>query len=458
MAGIGFGLRHLLKKNSYLALLRAYGYAALIGSGPWVMSIVAIMVLGLLVSAGQQQSALFVSDFLVSVTWLVASSLIVTGPLQMIFTRFIADQLYIDRPDRVLPNLMGLITLTTGLALVISLAVAVIWAAEAPLVYKILMIMAFVILCNLWNVAVFVAGVKNYHHVIFAFAMGYGATLGLGLWWQDIGITGLLSAFVVGQMLLVSLLMIMVIRTYPGDKSWALAFFSRDSTRLQLLGIGLFYNLGIWADKLMFWFNPATSVSVIPPLRAAPLYDLPLFLAYLSIIPGMAVFLMRIETDFAENCSEFDRAIRNGHSLADIDSWRKAMRISVRRGIYDILKIQGLTVLVLLLTGAQVLAFMGFSSWYLPMFSVLVVAVGIQVLFMAVLNVLFYLDRMRPALWLCVLFCTTNFALTFVSQLMGPEYYGYGYALSLLLVTVLGVFQLDREFRDLTFHTFMRQG
>lgn len=456
MAGIGFGLRHLLKQNSYLALLRAYGYAALIGSGPWVMSIVAIMVLGLIVSAGQQ-SAAFVSDFLVSVTWLVASSLIVTGPLQMIFTRFIADQLYIDRPDRILPNLLGLITLTTGLALMISLAVAYLWASDAPLVYKTLMAMAFVILCNLWNVAVFVAGVKNYHHVILAFAVGYGATLALGLWWQGIGINGLLSAFVVGQMLLLSLLMIMVIRTYPAKASWALSFFSRDRTRLQLLGIGLFYNLGIWADKLMFWFNPATSVSVIPPLRAAPLYDLPLFLAYLSIIPGMAVFLMRIETDFAENCSEFDRAIRNGHKLESIDSWRKAMRISVRRGIYDILKIQGLTVVVLLLTGAEVLAFMGFSSWYLPMFSVLVVAVGIQVLFMAVLNVLFYLDRMGPALRLCMIFCTANVALTFCSQVMGPEYYGYGYALSLLLVTVLGVLQLGREFRDLTFNTFMRQ-
>lgn len=76
---------------------------------------------------------------------------------------------------------------------------------------------------------------------------------------------------------------------------------------------------------------------------------------------------------------------------------------------------------------------------------------------MAVLNVLFYLDRMGPALWLCVIFCTTNFALTFFSQILGPEYYGYGYAITLLLVTVLGVLQLDREFRDLTFHTFMRQ-
>ena len=82
---------------------------------------------------------------------------------------------------------------------------------------------------------------------------------------------------------------------------------------------------------------------------------------------------------------------------------------------------------------------------------------GIQVLFMAILNVLFYLDRLKPALWLCLLFLLANLMLTLMSQLLGPVFYGYGYALSLLFVSLVGLAVLDHEFEQLTFQTFMLQ-
>ena len=51
MAGIGFELRKLLRKQTYAGLLQAYAFAGIISSGPWVLSIVGIMLIGLL-SAG----------------------------------------------------------------------------------------------------------------------------------------------------------------------------------------------------------------------------------------------------------------------------------------------------------------------------------------------------------------------------------------------------------------------
>jgi uncharacterized membrane protein len=50
MAGIGFELRKLLKRDSLLGLMQAYTYAGIIGSGPWVLSIVGILIIGLLSS------------------------------------------------------------------------------------------------------------------------------------------------------------------------------------------------------------------------------------------------------------------------------------------------------------------------------------------------------------------------------------------------------------------------
>ena len=48
MAGIGFELKKILKKDTLLSILEAYGLAGIVSSGPWVLSIVALMAIGFL--------------------------------------------------------------------------------------------------------------------------------------------------------------------------------------------------------------------------------------------------------------------------------------------------------------------------------------------------------------------------------------------------------------------------
>ena len=104
MAGIGFELRKLLERDSITGLAQAYTYAAIISSGPWVLSIVGILVVGFM-SASVVTPAVGVSPFQVSVTYLIAASLILTAPVQLAFTRFIADRVYEKKTEAVLPNL-----------------------------------------------------------------------------------------------------------------------------------------------------------------------------------------------------------------------------------------------------------------------------------------------------------------------------------------------------------------
>ncbi len=456
MAGIGFELRKLLREESYTGLLRAYGYAGLISSGPWVLSILAVMALGVL-SLVYVEHAFQVNQFLVSVTYLVAASLIITGPFQIMFTRFVADRLFAHERHRIMPNLIGLLSFINILSGGIGIAVVGFLFQNEPLLYRLEMLTGFVLLCNIWCVVIFVVGMKAYRQVLWAFIFGYGATLAAGLLLNDYGLQGLLGGFVMGQGLLLSILLYLVLRDYPADRFIALDIRHRNLTHRSLLFVGLFYNLGIWADKLLFWFNPYTSEPVIGPLRSSPIYDLPIFLAYLSIVPGMAVFLIRLETDFVERYDAYYSSIRNGGALNTIQEQLDAMIEAVRQGIYDILKIQGITVIALILLGPSIMDWLGFSMLYLPLFNIDLVAVGIQVLFLGILNVLFYLDRLKEALGLCFAFVLANTGLTLLSQQLGPLYYGYGYAVSLLLVTLLGFILLDRVFRQLTYETFMLQ-
>ena len=81
----------------------ADGYAGLISSGPWVLSILGVMGIGIF--SVNRVASVAVRQFLVSVTYLMAASLILTGFLQLMFTRFIADRLFAKEDEAVLPNL-----------------------------------------------------------------------------------------------------------------------------------------------------------------------------------------------------------------------------------------------------------------------------------------------------------------------------------------------------------------
>ena len=75
MAGIGFELRKILKRDSLLSLMQAYSYAALISSGPWIMSIVGILVIGMLSYTVITPKKVMV-QFQVSITYVISLSLI----------------------------------------------------------------------------------------------------------------------------------------------------------------------------------------------------------------------------------------------------------------------------------------------------------------------------------------------------------------------------------------------
>ena len=63
-----------------MELAGAYAYAGIASSGPWVVSIGGVLAIGLL-ATGSVEPPIRVTQFLVSITWLMSVSLLLTGPL-----------------------------------------------------------------------------------------------------------------------------------------------------------------------------------------------------------------------------------------------------------------------------------------------------------------------------------------------------------------------------------------
>ena len=431
MAGIGFELRQHLRKETYAGMARAYVVAGMVGSGPWIISIGSMLLIAAVVNAGGTQAEL-VTPFLASVTYLMATSLTLSGFLQLVFVRFIADRLYEKKEDAVA------LTLFHGYA-----------------AYRVFLVASFVTLCDVWILSVLLSGVKAYRQVVLVFAGGYASVVVLALSLSRYGLAGYLAGFFFGHAAMLFAMLVLVLRRYPTNRLIAFDFLDRKRIHPELALVGGLLNAAVWADKLVFWMNPVTSESLIGPIRYSVVYDVPIFVAYLSVIPGMAVFFVRIETDFAEQYDRYYDAVRQGDTLAELYRLRVALVDAARAGIHDIFRIQGLTVLVLLLVGEKVLALFQIPAFYTYLFRVDVVGVCMQVVLLATLTVLFYLDCRKIALWLCAFFALANLLLSIGSQYAGPRFYGFGFVLAGAITSLLALQILSRKLERLDYETFM---
>ncbi len=456
MAGIGFEIRKILNRDSYFALVRAYAYAGLISSGPWVLSILGLVAIGLL-AVNINMPTVLISQFQVSVTYLTMASLILTGVMQLSFTRWVSDQLYAKRADDIVPNFAGVLLVTNVMAGTLAMLLVFVSFREESVIYRMLMVAGFVTMCDIWIATIFMSGLKFYKTVVMLFGGGYAISVALAFALRGDGLEGLLAGYVVGQFMMLMGMVFIILRSFPAERLIAFDCFKRGAMYTSLMAVGVLFNFAIWADKIVFWVAEQTSNAVIGPLRASVIYDMPVFLAYLGIIPGMAVFLVRFETDFVDWYDRFYNAVRDGGSLEEIARMRDAMVATVRQGLFDIIKIQTLSVLLLVVFAPAIFNKLSISPLYLPLFYVDAVGASLQVALLAVMNVFFYLDKRREVLITVTVLSLLNIALSVLSLRLGVAYYGYGFALAMLITVVFALRMLEYKLGRLEYETFMLQ-
>ena len=454
MAGIGFELRRILQKKSVGAWLQAYGYAGLIGSGPWIFSVIAVLVIGIFsaVSAGNEA----VSQFQVVVTYLMAGSLILTGGFQLLFTRFVADLFYIEANDEIIPNLNSLLAVISSISSAISVAVLLLFFEES-IFLELLLCLNFVALCNLWILVIFVGCMKAYNQILVGFFVAYLSTAVIAIFLRDFGLSGFLMGLLVGHLFLSMFFLGMTYREFGFFYKMRFDWTSTQRMLPSLFCIGFLFNAAIWADKICFWLYDKAAVDIFPPLRTSLIYDFPIFMAYLTIIPGMAAFLVRMEADFSECCEHFYQAIRRGRTLDEIRQAKSLMVVSIRQGLSEVFKIQLLVYLIFLLWGKSIFEVLGISLLHLPLFYINMISVSFQVLLICVLNVLFYIDDRNSGLIICSFYLLTNALFTYITINQGLSFYGYGFLCASMVTFILGLVLLIRKLKRLEFDTFMLQ-
>jgi len=452
LAGIGFELQKLLEDKSVFSKIRAYIIATIITSGPWLLSIIGLSIIGLLTSTMLKQKAFGL--FTITIVYTFAFSLIITGPIQFELTRYLADKTY----TREYGKMSSALIVASIIVIIISVSLSFLWYRDFPLTnaYKFGAILLFVVMSLIWTLMDFLSCAKRYDRIVASFLIGIIISVALSYIgarnWKEIGA---LFGYTIGQVMTLIALWKSIFSEYPLLHFWNREFLRYFIILPHIALNGLFYNLGLWIDKILYWIFKGEIIYY--KFKAFSYYDIPLFIAYLSIIPSLAHFLIQGETEFYTKYKNFFDSIKDA-TYTQIKNNKIELLQALYKTIKSLFLIQ-LTVLIALeLTSANIWELLGYNTDTLFMFRKMLIAASLQVMFLYIMIFLMYFDLKEEALISSFLFYFLNHALTLISLKYSDFFIGMGYITALTISIILGYHFLIQKSKNIDLILFLKQG
>jgi uncharacterized membrane protein len=453
VAGIGFELRRVIGKGGLSRTLGAAIAGVFVVAGPWLLTILSVFLIGL-VFKGTRFG--FAEQFQGAIIYAYAGSLALFSALHYLFTRIVADLVWESRHGEAAAWMLRFALAAALLSALLSglvMALVPLSLGGGEGLYRVACVFLFIAVNVMWIVMLFVSLLRRYVAIIMVFAAGMAVAVVLvgvlGLRW---GAGGAVLGYALGHALIVvGLATLALIRYRPEKPSGGLAFVIRyaGSFRALILSGALFY-LGQWADKFWYWATRGEQVAGTPWRLYAP-YDVPVYLAGLSIIPGLVWFVVYSETEISASIHRFLHSL----GYAALDRIREAKRDladDMRRELRD----QSLFQLAfscgaafLILRGATDVAGGFFEAEGLIRLLAIAGAFS-QFTLMTLLNFLYYFERHDEALAGAALFFVLNGIVGPLVQLALPAIPpGSGYLVAAASASALSLALILRSIPDL---------
>ncbi len=452
MAGIGFVLRKLYRQDNLFGFVGAGLNSAFASTGPWLFTVLA---LGAIAEIGQALVGIDVLfDFRVILIYNFSFSLVFSGPVFMVATRYLSDCIYKRDVSTAIGMLFGALLLLWIMDLII-VAPFYLYAVQMEPKFAVSAIVNFLLLSSVWLVSIFISALKNYRLITRAFLFGMAAgTIASLLLAKSFGAFGLLNGFSFGVLVVISLLIGNVFAEYPYPIKKAFEFLKGFKNYWDIALGGLIYNMAIWVDKWIMWSAPeATTMS--SGLVIYPYYDATMFLAYLTTVPAMAIFLFNVETHFFERYMRFYRDVEQKANYLRIQNNHKSIMHSIWGSAGNLFFFQASIAFIAMFLAPEIIVFLKGSTMQIGMLRFGLLGAMFQVLAMFLLILLSYFDARKASLTIQIVFLCTNALFTLISLNFGFRYYGMGYFLSSFTTFIIAALVLKQHVERLPYHTFI---
>lgn len=453
MAGIGFRLQKLVDHGSYTYSLRGFFFATFLVAGPWITTIAIIGMFSWFTSL----TGVDYDVFRVSIIYFYAFSLILTGLYQMPLTRYLADELFNEKLEKLVPAYLAmLLVVAVGQGLfstAYSLIIPLSW------LYRAIFVTGSVVVAMLWLAGIFLSCLRDFEYIGYIYIIGGLISLAAGIHLEPfLGLEGALCGFVLGQLFTFIGISWRIIKELGvGEMRADFACLKSLSEYRVHLATGLFFNLGIWIDKFIFWASDYGQ-TVVRGLYYFQSYDVPIFLAYVFMIPGLGIFLTRVETDFYRSYRAFYRAILDKRNFKNIVKRFEDIGHTINYTAWELVRVQGAIAAIIGVFAYEFLQIIGYSPHFAGVLRWGIAGAFFQLLFLVFSLMLLYFEFRKEAMWANLVFLVVNTLITIISVTYRYEPgFGSGYFFSTLAATITAWFLLKNRTKKLIFYTFMTQ-
>ena len=453
MAGIGFRLQKLLEGDDFTSAIKAFSFSALITAGPFLLTVLLIVFVQYLSFDTLDDRGIGYLQALI--TYAYAFSLITVGPSYLVLTRYVADEFYRGHVTNFAASFFSAYMLN-----ILLWGPFVLWFFSGLSVgwgMRLTAVALYLLAVGVWLAMIFLSAAQNYWLVSRSFLTGLAVSLPAAfILGRFHGLAGYFTGFVAGQAVVLIGLVSALLKEFgyweARDHNWRTYF----PIHPRLAGIGLFYNVGIWMDKFLFWVSPH-GVWLDGRLRYSPIYDTPMFVAYMTILPALIYFFLLVETDFFFKYQAYFSAIQQQEGLSTLERRRQAIVSSLRFNLRRVFTVQGLVSVVAILVSPWIVTVMHMDPLHLSVLRLGIYSAFIQAACLICINILLYFDHQWEALWVTGTFCLLNGIFTEASLRLGVFAFGYGFGLASLVALALALYFLNSRLSDLHFWTFTRQ-
>ena len=456
MAGIGFSLRSLARQETLSALVKASGHAAIIAAGPWLFTIFSLATITALAERIVGNDTL--STFRAVVIYAFATSLVLVAPVTIVATRLVADQLWRHESAKVRPLLIAgfayaIASVTVGIG-----ALTYYFSLPPHLAFALYATTAIVAM--IWVALAFCGAIRDYKGITVSFVAGLllAITCSTAAALLGFGDAGMVWGFAAGLTLTFFGLTLRVLETFPGALTapfQALGTMAGGFKSYGDLAAGaLLGTAGVWVDKWVFWFSEEGQ-TVTGGLIHAPLYDSAMFIASLVIIPALAQFVVKLETEFFERYQHYYGTIQSHGTIDQIETARQRLAGFSLENLVLITVSQAALAAVLALTAPAIVEVLNLQFRQIAILRYGALGSVFLFVFIAATSIIVFFDRRRIYLALQALFFTLNLVLSIITVRLGEDYYGVGYFLAAFIASAVALIIADQTFGKLNYLTFI---
>ncbi|MFI0845988.1 exopolysaccharide Pel transporter PelG [Mesorhizobium sp. IMUNJ 23232] len=456
MAGIGFVLRDLDRRDTITGSISSAGHGMIVAAGPWLFTVVSLALIhrGTSTALTSDQSYSFRSF----VMYAFALSLLATAPFVNVAIRLASDDIYRQTFTSVRARFLAALFVGSLASAAVALAIhiSVFGLAGNDLV---LAVCSTAIVALIWPTLAFCGAVRDYKGITTGFGVGMLVSI-LGTIWiarQGFGAAAMIGMFLLGLSIVFFTLASRILLAFPdqvgGLGTNLLELVKGLRQHWMLAGGSLFAIAAIWADKWIMWVGP-DQVVLSNGLFSAPAYDGAMFLAYLVMIPALGLFVTAIETTFFEDSRRLFDAIQGQAPLGRIERYARDLEKQTYRMVYRVLMTLAAFCAVSILLSPVLVPIVGLQYHQLGIFRLGILAVFFQFMFVAATSIVLFLDRQARFLTLQLIFFTAQVGFTLMTIVLGQEYFGYGHLLACAFSAFLAMAVLDRTLGNVVFLSF----